>query len=196
MRKLFFISALVTVLVSCSQPNKPVDVKSELIKHNECINNLFDYLNSKNDGSLLIDSITEKYSLKFDLHSAEPLETFMQFRNVKEYDDISINTYINFYADTLNMISFVVQTIGKEKYNNLVTLYNTLDSCYRNNTNYRYNELLDFWMTQKLDKYVCIFKPTSEKDTVYMSAAIMPLSESLLKRMEDDYRQDLKNTKH
>lgn len=187
MRQIFLLVSLVTVFVSCTHPNKSVDVKAELIKHNEYVINVFDYLNGRNDASLLIDSIAEKYGYKFDLYEAEPLKDFKQFRNIKEYDDISIITCLNFNADTLNMISYVVQTIGKEKYNKLVPLYNTVDSLYRNNANYIYNETHDFWMTQNLDKYVCIFKPTAEKDTVYMSVPIMPMSESLLKQMDKKY---------
>ncbi len=195
MRKLLFAVIVAAAFVGCSQsPKTQVDINSVLVEHNKQVHKIFDYLRGRDDGSLLIDSIADKFNMKFEFANAEPQRTFKQFKNTVDYDDISINTFLNFDADTLNMIVYNVRTIGKDKYNTFVSLYNTVDSIYKNDSAYTYNELLDFWMTRKTDKYVCLFKPTADNDTVYISVPIMPLNEQLLKQMEETYKRDLANS--
>jgi len=186
MRKILLAVIVAAAFVSCSQSQqKPVDINSVLVEHNKQVHKVFDYLRGRDDGSLLIDSIADKFNMKFEFANAEPQRTFKQFKNTVDYDDISINTFLNFDADTLNMASFILQSIGKEKYNKLVLLYNTVDSIYKNDVTYTYNHTLNCWITKSIDKYVYVFKPTASNDTVYMSVPIMPLNKQLLKQMEE-----------
>ena len=186
MRKILFAVIVAAAFVSCSQSQqKPVDINSVLVEHNKQVHKVFDYLRGRDDGSLLIDSIADKFNMKFELTESEPLNNYKQFKNTVDYDDISINTFLNFDADTLNMASYILQSIGKEKYNKLVPLYNTIDSIYKNDATYTYNQTLNCWITKSIDKYVYVFKPTASNDTVYMSVPIMPLNEQLLKQMEE-----------
>lgn len=186
MRKLLFAVIVAAAFVGCSQsPKTQVDINSVLVEHNKQVHKIFDYLRGRDDGSLLIDSIADKFNMKFEFANAEPQRTFKQFKNTVDYDDISINTFLNFDADTLNMIVYNVRTIGKDKYNTFVSLYNTVDSIYKNDATYTYNQTLNCWVTKSIDKYVYVFKPTASNDTVYMSVPIMPLSEQQLKQMEE-----------
>lgn len=127
MRKLLFAVIVAAAFVGCSQsPKTQVDINSVLVEHNKQVHKIFDYLRGRDDGSLLIDSIADKFNMKFEFANAEPQRTFKQSR--------------------------------------------------------------------KTDKYVCLFKPTADNDTVYISVPIMPLNEQLLKQMEETYKRDLANS--